>query len=277
MARLLPLLLLVGCGTKSIGLGLGAEHDARLVANLYTWPCASGGMTDSGATTPGIEWEGVFNYDVTLEYAPDALLDRGLPDSGCVEGLDLFARDAGAGGLDIPDAAPVWSNGEESGVMARHSPGFYGATVFNNEHSCQDAQDLLGEGTLLSDAGVFSGKHTPTPGVYESVTLTGDVSSTSGLEFGATVTAEWEASDWSDAWVQLRREDGGSLVESVTCRAEGNSFTVDKAVWALTSSAIRTDVTNLYVAVENSGTTQTDDGQYIEVITRAMHVAVVQD
>lgn len=277
MARILPFLLLLGCGTKNIGLGQGAERDARLVANLYTWPCSSGGGTDSGGTTTASEWEGVFNYGVTLEYAPDALVDRGLPDAGCVEGLDLFARDAGAGGLDIPDASPTWANGGESGAMARQSAGFYSATVFDNEHSCQDAQDLLGEGTLLSDAGAFSGKHTPTPGVYESATLSGDVSSESGLTFGATVTAEWVASDWTDAWVQVRREDGGSLVESVTCRADGTSFTVDDAVWSLMSSAIQTDVTNLYVAVENHGSTQTDDGQFIEVITRAMHVAVVQE
>lgn len=278
--RLLPfLLVLAGCNNKSVGLGAGSEPDARLVADLYTWPCSSGGYTDSGATTDEDVWEGVFNYRVSLEYAPDALVDRSLPASGCVAGNDLFATDAGPGALDIPDvSAPRWSNGEAGGAMERLSPGLYAATVLDNEHSCQEAQDLLGEGTLLSDAGSFSGARTPQPGVYESVTLSGDVSSESGLAFGATVEASWRASDWSAAWVQVRRENAGALVESVTCNVtDMDSFTIDDTVWSLMSSAIQTDVTNLYVAVQSNSTTMTEDGQQIDLITRAMHVAVVQE
>ncbi len=278
--HLLPLIVLsIGCNNKSVGLGAGSEADARLVADLYTWPCSSGGMTDSGATTTEDVWEGVFNYRVTFEYAPDALVDRSPPASGCVAGGDLFASDAGPGALDVPEIdAPAWSNGDVGGVLDRMSPGFYTATVLDNERSCQDAQALLGEGTLLSDSGSFSGARTPQPGVYESVTLTGDVDSTVGLTFGATVEASWAASDWNAAWVQIRRENDGALVESVTCNVtDVSSFTVDETVWSLMSSAIQTEVTNIYVAVQTDSTAMTEDGQQIDLVTRAMHVAVVQD
>ncbi len=271
--------LCVGCNNKSVGLGAGSEPDARLVADLYTWPCSSGGVSDSGGTTTEEFWEGVFNYRVTFEYAPDALVDRSLPASGCVAGGDLFASDAGPGALDIPDVdSPAWSNGEAGGALDRMSPGFYTATVLDNERSCQEAQDLLGEGTLLSDAGSFSGARTPQPGVYESVTLTGDVNSEVGLTFGATVEASWAASDWDVAWVQIRRENAGALVESVTCNVTDlDGFTVDDGVWSLMSSAIQTEVTNIYVAVESDSTAMTEDGQQIDLVTRAMHVAVIQD
>lgn len=280
MHRIFPIAcLIVGCKAGSVGLGKGSDPDARLVAELYTWPCSSGGTTDSGATTTEDIWEGVFNYRVSLEYAPDALADRSIPASGCVAGADLFARDAGAGATDIPGIGePSWANGDQGGPLNRQSPGFYAATVLDNEHSCQQARELLGEGTLLSDAGPFSGARSPQPGTYDSVTLSGEVSSVSGLEFGATVDASWDASDWDSAWVQVRRENAGALVESVTCNAgTASSFTIDDAVWSLMSSAIQTDVTNLYVAVQNTSSTETEDGQEIEVVTRAMHVAVVQD
>jgi hypothetical protein len=276
---LLP--VLAACTDSSIELGKGSAPDARFAADLYTWPCStSSTTTDSGGTTGTSDvWEGVFQYGVSLEYAPDALVDRGLPTTGCVSGLDVFARDAGSGGLDIPGApSPTWSNGDATGTLERQTPGFYYANVLDNERSCQESQELLGEGTLLSDAGSFSGARTPQPGTFESVTLTGDVNSNSGLEFGATVTADWDASGWTSSWVQVRRENDGALVESVTCNTTGStSFDVDDAVWSLMTSAIRTDVTNLYVAVENAGVSRTEDGQEIELITRAMHVAVVQD
>lgn len=254
------------CGDASVKLGQGEPADARFVADLYTWECNTGKA-----------YEGVFAYDVTLEYAPDALADRNLPESGCTAEAELFPVDAGSAGRDLPDATqPRWSNGELAGDIPRRAPGFYKQSVFAEQRTCQDAQELLGEGTLLSEAGDLSGALTPAPGEYAGVTLSGDFDDTTGIPFGATLQVEWEATHWDASWIQVRRELGGSVVQSVTCNTEGASaFTVDEAVWSLLSDAIEVDVTNLYVGVENRDEMETPDGERVEVTTRAMHVAVV--
>ena len=95
--------------------------------------------------------------------------------------------------------------------------------------------------------------------------------------FGSEITASWDAQGWDRSWVQIRREKDGALVESVTCAADGEDFTVDDDVWSLLSDALEVDVTNLYVAFEVDGGSNTTDGQEIVTKTRAMHVAVVQD
>lgn len=258
--------VLAACGDSSVKLGQGVPADARFVADLYTWECNT-----------GESYEGVFAYDVSLEYAPDALADRKLPESGCTAEAELFPEDAGAGGLDLPDATqPRWSNGELAGDIPRRAAGFYKQSVFAEQRTCQDAQDLLGEGTMLADAGDLSGALTPAPGEYDGVTLSGDFDDATGIPFGATLQVEWEATHWDASWIQVRRELGGSVVQAVTCNTEGASaFTVDETVWSLLSDAIDVDVTNLYVGVENRDEMETPDGELVEVTTRAMHVAVV--
>lgn len=271
---LLPLAL-VACADKSIGLGLGAEPDARLTADLRTWPCAS---TDTGGG-PSTQWEGVFAYDLSLEYAPDALTDHGFPETGCTVTADVFPTAAGDGGTDLPDVdEPAWSNGSMTGSMPHVSTGFYAKSVLANQHSCQEATDLLGEGTLLDSAGAFTGAQTPAPGEYTGVEVTGDVDPVTGIRFGADVSVAWTANGWNKSWVQVRREKGDQLLQAVTCNTTGStSFDIDSTVWSLLSDALEVDVTNLYVAVENEGETTMSDGQIIETTTRAMHVAVVQD
>lgn len=267
--------LLTGCGTKSVGLGLGEAPDARLTADLYTWPCQD---SDTGTSDVNV-WEGVFSYNLTLEYAPDGLVDRQFPTTGCSLTTDAFPVDAGSGGVDIPGVSePGWSNGDLYGTMPRTNPGFYYKPVFANQRSCQEASDLLGEGTLLTDAGTFTNARTPAPGLYEGVEITGKVDTQTGIQFGDTVTVEWRAKDWSQSWVQLRREKGGQVMQAVTCNTDGMSaFTVDDAVWSMMSDALEVDVTNLYVVVQNSAQETMPDGQIIETSTRAMHVAVVQE
>lgn len=268
-------LLAVGCKGKSVALGAGAEPDARLVADVYTWACE---QLDTG-TGEIRTWEGVFSYNVALEYAPDALVDRSLPASGCTETANIFATDAGSGGTDIPAApSPQWSNGDYGGVVQWQGPGFYYTSVFANQRSCQEAEDLLGSGTLLSDAGSLSGAITPAPGQGIDGELSGEIDKTTGIAFGAEVTATWDPTGWGESWVQVRREKSGVAVETVTCATTGQStFTVDDSVWSLMNPALEVDVTNLYVAVQNRDTQTMDDGQQVEVLTRSMHVAVVQD
>lgn len=268
-------LLLTACSGKNVGLGAGEAADARLTADLYTWPCQD---TDTGGGVLS-SWEGAFSYNLTLEYAPDALADRGFPASGCSLTADMFPTNAGAGAVNLSGVdEPGWSNGSLEGTMPHVSTGFYYKPVFANQRSCQEADDLLGEGTLLASAGALTGAQTPAPGAYEGVTVTGEVDANTGLAFGSTIEVSWEASHWSGSWIQVRREKGGEAVQTVTCNTTGSDgFTVDDAVWSMFSSALEVDVTNLYVAVENTGTTTLSDGQIVETSTRAMHVAVIQD
>ncbi|MDP2311800.1 MAG: hypothetical protein Q8P41_02775 [Pseudomonadota bacterium] len=272
MRLLFPLAILpfVACTDKSIPLGGGAPADARLYADIYTWECE-----DASAAL----YEGVFGYKLSLEYAPDALEDRDLPSSGCTRGLDIFPADAGSDGLDIPDVtSPDWATAESSGTLSRVTEGFYYDDVFDNRSSCTNVDELLSDGTALSNAGVFSGATAPVPGTLEDVELEGEVDEETGIPFGTEVTATWNASGWDSSWVQIRREKDGALVESVTCTTDGQeSFTVDDDVWSLLSDALEADVTNLYVAFQVDGGSTTSDGQEITTSTRAMHVAVVQD
>lgn len=261
---------LAACDPDKISLGTGAPPDARLFADVYTWECEDLYTYEL--------YEGVFAYDITLEYAPDNLRDRDLPASGCTSSLDLFPSDAGAGSVDIPDVTtPSWTTGEITGFLAHEGEGFYRDNVFDNVSSCTDAADLLQDGTTIGEAGVFSGASAPPPGDLTDITIEGEIDETTGIPFGAEVTASWDVAGWDRAWVQVRREKAGVLVESVTCAAEGDSYTLGNDAWSLLSDAIEVDVTNVYIAFEVDGTSTTSDGQEIVTSTRAMHVAVVQD
>jgi len=267
---LLSLSVLAACNDQKIDLGGGVPPDARLYADVYTWECED--------TQTEELYEGVFAYELSLEYAPDALADRDLPSSGCSRGLDLFPGDAGAGAVDIPDVtAPSWVTGEYEGTLSHEADGFYAADAFDNRASCIPADDLLSDGASLSDAGPFSGASAPRAGSLGNVVIEGEVDGEVGIPFGAQITASWDASGWDRSWVQVRREKDGGLIESVTCAASGDSYTLDDDAWSLLNDALEVDVTNLYVAFEAAGGSQTADGQEIVTYTRAMHVAVVQD
>lgn len=270
LLSLVPLLLAAACQDSKIGLGGGSPVDARLYADMYTWECQA---SDTGGVYD--EWEGVFAYNVSLEYAPDELRTRAVPSSGCSKGLDLFPTDAGGSGVSL-GTVPGWSNGDLSGTVSEEATGFYIDDVFNNRSGCSRTDELLGEGTLLSNAGSFSGARTPAPGSYTDVTVSSI--SESGLPYGEEVEVTWDAADWDTSWVQIRRENGDALVESVTCTTEGEtSYTIGEDVWSLFNSAVTAEYTNLYVAVERSDISETDDGQKIQTVSRAMHVGVIQD
>ncbi len=271
---LLPLALpLLACGNKSVGLGRGEGVDARLYADIYTWNCQ---QQDTGG---GVleEWQGVYAYNVTLEYAPDALVDRSVPETGCSDSLDIFPVDAGAGGHDLTTAPGWYNNADYSGTLSKDATGFYSANVFANAHSCVYPDDLMGDGTSISDADVFSGASTPAPGTVSSVDDGTDGTNT-GLTFGQDVSLSWEAAGWDESWVQIRREKGGELIQGLTCRTSGtSSFEIDASIWAQMSDALEVDYTNVYIGFGKYDSTITSGGQEIQTWTREMHTAVVQD
>lgn len=272
MKKLFPVLaLMVACDPQKIALGQGGDDDARLYADVYTWQCEERSGDEISY------YDGVYSYEVSLEYAPDSLVTRKLPTAGCTAGLDLFPDSAGSSGADIPDAgSPLWSNGDASGTLARETAGFYYDDVYGAVENCTYAEDLIGDGTALSDAGAFSGARTPQAGKLDDVSIS-NVDDSTGLTFGETVDVSWTSSGWDDAWIQVRAESGGELVDSVTCNTGGAaSYTVDDDVWSLLNTAIEPDVTNLFVTVQNSDTLTTEDGQKIEVVTRVVHAAVVR-
>lgn len=272
MKKLFPLLVLAtACDPQKIALGQGGDNDARLYADVYTWQCEERSGDEVSY------YDGVYSYEVALEYAPDDLVTRKLPSAGCTAGLDLFPDSAGSGGTVIPDAGnPLWANGDASGTLQMQSDGFYYDDVYGSVENCTYAEDLIGDGTALSDAGALSGARTPKAGKLDGVEIS-NVDDTTGLTFGETVDVSWTSSGWDDAWVQVRAESAGELVDSVTCNTGGASaYTVDDDVWSLLNTAIEPDVTNLFVTVQNSDTLTTEDGQKIEVVTRVVHAAVIR-
>jgi len=276
MRRLLLLVpVLAACETEKIELGQGGDDDARLFADAYTWACEDRTDPDN----PYI-YEGVYSYEVSLEYAPDSLVSRALPSSGCTKGLDLFPASAGAGGQNIPETGdPTWSNLNSSGdygfgELENQSPGFYFDDAFGNVDNCLFADEYIGEGTSITGAGVFSGARSPEAGQLADVEI-GGYDEAVGIVFGDTLEASWTPVGWDTGWVQIRREYSGELVESVTCAAPGNGYTVDDDVWSLMNEYIEADVTDLYIVVQNEKTVETEDGQKLHAYTRVVTAASV--
>lgn len=267
--------LLTGCTgcSGTLDLGAGPEADARLTSDIYTWECAD--------NETGDVYEGVFSFNVALEYAPDGLQDRALP-GGCVYGLSMFPDDAGAGGSDLPGLngdEPRWSTEESGGELAREAAGFYYQEVLSNVRSCQHSEDVLADGVMLEDAGALTGAQTPGSGEISWVDE--DIEDTDGdgnLSFGETVELDWDDEGWDEAWVQIRQERDGESWGTVTCDATGSDgFVVDEEVWSLLNGDLPVEYINLYAGFQNTDTLEMEDGQKIEVVTRGMHVLVVQD
>ena len=269
------LAVLAGCENGKIGLGQGPEADARLIADVFTWYCNT--TDDQGEILE--EWEGAFGYNVTFQNAPDALPDLPFPEEGCDEGVDMFPADAGAGGADM-DTAPSWYNSDElTGLITSRGAGYYREEVFANQRTCGYSEDVLGDGTELQDAGAFSGAKTPEPGTFDGVRLSGaEVNPQTGIPFGAQMDVEWDAGGWDQSFVQVRREQGGQAVQTATCNGgDTGTFEVGDNVWGLMSDVVEVDVTNIYVGVQSRDSVTTSDGLEIELITRMMHIAIVDD
>jgi hypothetical protein len=272
LAPCVPLCLLLACETSKISLGAGPSNDARLYSDIYTWQCED--------RTTGDVYEAVFDYHITLEYAPDQLQARSLPPSGCSKGLDLFPADAGEGAEDLPGVdEPSWRNDAASlsGSLPQLSEGYYYDDVYDNVSNCSDAEEFIAEGTSISDAASFSGAATPTPGRLGGVTFSPDPDTEAGFTEGEEYEISWENTGWDTSWVMIRRESSdGTLQDSLTCITEGDaSFTLDTSVWDQLSSTRVADVTNVYVALQNDSTQTAEDDQKIELYSRVITAAVV--
>jgi len=268
------LIALTGCKgcSGTIDLGKGPEADARLTSDLYTWECADNETGDI--------YEGVFSFDVALEYAPDGLQERGLP-GGCVYGLSMFPEDAGGSGADIPGLSsdPRWSTPDTSGKLRREAKGFYFHEVLSNVRSCQHSDELLYEGVELEDAEALTGAVTPPAGEIGWVdTDIDDTDEDGNLSFGETAELSWDQEGWDEAWVQIRQEREGEVWGTVTCNATGeDGFVIDEEVWGLLNGDLVVEYINVYVGFQNTDVLEMEDGQKVETVTRGMHVLVVQD
>jgi len=282
IARITPALALctlavVGCNrTGGADFGAGPDKDARFVADMYTWQCEEGGTNF---------YEGVYAFNVSLEVAPDALVPRSLPaPGGCSADLSMFGLDPNSVGEDIPEITdePRWETDADSGELEHLDVGYYYDEVFDNVHNCTTAQSLLAGGTHLLDAGAITSAVTPDPGDIEDVTLSvyGDDEgyTETGFTFGDEIDIDWDVEGWDETWIQIRRERELEAWETVTCNATGmDEFTLGSEVWDLMTEDLPVEVNNVYVAFQNTAVLTMEDGQKVEVATRAMHVAVVQD
>jgi hypothetical protein len=273
--------LLIGCniGKTSIGStaddtgsdeeGAGIDKDARLIADVFTWPCSNGTSL----------YPGVFAHLITMEYAPDGLRSLELPAAGeCTYGLDMFPSNAGEAAADLTSilGTPSWTNDNYSGNLDMMSTGFWTDDVLEDTHSCEEVDQRQQGGTAIEQAGVLSGAATPEPAEMPFVEYDGFDSL---LEWGDEAMASWDDDhEWSQVWVQIRREVDGEAWESVTCNATGAAdFVIDDAIWELFDEELSVDRNNIYIAFQNASTVETDSGLKIDVLTRSIDIAVVTD
>jgi hypothetical protein len=271
--------LLIGCniGKTQIGTtdtgeggeGSGSGKDARLIADVFTWQC----------TAAGDLYPGVFAHIVTMEYAPDGLRSLDLPAAGeCTYGLDMFPSNAGENAAELASVlgTPSWSNDNYSGSLELMSTGFWLDDVLEDTHSCEEVDQRLQGGTEVKKAGALSGAKTPDPAEMPLVEYDGFDSI---LAWGDEATASWDGDhEWSQVWVQIRREVDGEAWESVTCNATGSdSFTIDDTIWDLFDSKLNVDRNNIYIAFQNASTVETEAGMKVDVLTRSIDIAVVAD
>lgn len=276
--RLCSVIFLIACGSGKAVLDETSQSeegtdgrfmkDGRLIADVFTWECLSDGGT----------YPGVYAHKVSLEYAPDSLRNLDLPPPGeCKYGLDMFPSNAGEGGSNIDGitSQPEWETDYFDGELELLAQGFWYEDVLGNEHLCQEATDRLAGGTTLYDAGILSGIATPSPAELPDISYDGF---DTVIEFGDEISVSWEEHDWEQVWIQLRRESGQDVVESVTCNVtNSDSLTIDQDIWGLLDSDLNVEKNNLYVAFQRAETLETTDEQLIDVFTRVVDIAVIID
>ena len=269
-------LTLAGCskGDKS-GEGSGPERDARFVSDVYTWECSS---YDTGGKADDV-WQGAFAQRMYLQYAPDALatLDPPAPGS-CSYSLDMFPTGTVGGASLAGVTSPRWTTSSESAEMDELGTGFWMDDVSGNVHSCAEVGDVMGQGATLSQAGVLDGVATPAPEAVPDVVFDHPDGDSSTIEWGEEVTVSWDTEAWDTTWVQIRREREGEALETVTCNVTGdNEWTLSEDMWSLLDENLNIETNNLYVAFQRSSQEVTSDGLKVDVVTRAIAVAVVQE
>ena len=253
----------MACGNGTLKLGNGAETDARLTADVYTWACSA----------EEADWMGAFGFDVSLVYTPDNLSSRALPPvNTCELGISMFSLDTLEGGTDIPDAVePKWETQNTQGRLDRQLAGLYYDDVFKNVFSCDPVDTVIASGVELRNAGRLSGVSTPLAGNLYAVST--EPRTVGGLPFGEALSIEWDAEGWDESFVQIRRARSNALVETLTCNTTGASnLEIGADIWGQLDASIMADTNYLYVGFRNTDDMMSPDGQRAEVETRALHV-----
>lgn len=265
---LVALTPLFACG-GAIDVGQGAEKDARLTADLFTWDCA---QEDTGGGLE--EWMGVFAYEIGLEFVPDDLPEREVP-SGCSYGISMFAMDELTSGEDIPGLSnePRWRTDSDNGELLEVVQGVYLDEVFSNEFTCQRADDLIQSGVELYEAGALDGIITPEAGTIDDVTVEADYDTSTGIDFGTELTISWDATGWDGSFIQVRGVRNGIAMETLTCDTNGDdSYVIDDDIWEFLNEDLNVDTHKIYVGFYNEDEEETKDNLKVETLTRAMHV-----
>ncbi len=267
---------LSGCGKDSKGgEGSGPERDARFVSDVYTWECSA---YDTGGNADDV-WQGAFAQAMYLQYAPDALESLAPPAAGsCSYGIDMFPTGTTGGAGLSGVTAPRWTTTSDSGEMEEAGEGFWMDDVTGNVHSCSEVEDVLGSGATLSQSGVLDGIVTPQPAEVPNVSFDHPDGNDDTIDWGEEVTVSWDEGSWDQTWVQIRREREGEAWETVTCNVTGEtSWTMSEDMWSLLDANLNIETNNLYIAFENTSEETTSDGLKVDVMTRSISVAIVQE
>jgi hypothetical protein len=253
----------LGCAPGPSEEGSGPPPDARLISNIHTLGCRDGDY----------HFLGVSSEEISFEVAPDALEPLHLPEPGtCATGLDLFPVDAGpgAGNPDDLSAEVAWTASSSGGTLKRRSTGFWASYDAGTQLTCIGATEV--GAVELVDAGDYSGINTPSPPSNGAVVPS--ESADDGIEFGEPIEVAFEAPNWDQVWVQLRRVRNTEAWETLTCNVTGDtSFALDTEHWAEMTESLSVDENELLVVFETSRTETLDDGQEMETVTRSVSSA----
>lgn len=258
MRSLAVLMLLSACGSND---------NARMVTSLYTQTC----------DWSGSDWLGVERVTVGVEYAPESLPDRALPDGvgKCSTDVRLFLDESALeGGQSIPKVSdsPRWVASEEDGTLEVESLGLY----FDDKSpagGCKTPDELAGQGVQLDQAGVLDGATSPIPSKAGLVYLDGSRDGTwdKTLQFGQPIDLSWSAEGWDESFVQIRQLNGGTVREVLTCNTTGlTAFPVDGAVWGQTAN-MGAQTLEIIVGQRNIGASS-GKGEDLETVTQLVHV-----
>ena len=271
------LLFLFSCNIGKTILEDGvSQFDSRFVSQVFTWTCedyvedTATGVVDVSTVV------GTYGHELSFAYAPSSLEDL-LPKSGCVYGAEMFPSDAGSNGSSLENLQgfPQWSNSIDGGEL-QGAFGYWFVDAMTSEHSCDAPGSILQHPVSLTNANQFSNYSTETATYVPLVTFTGfeDV-----ISWNDEVTASWGSSgEWDRVWVEMQRTKDGDVYESIVCNVTGeNSFTLDEDFWGMLDGNLTVENQNLYVGFEKRTMENTVTSEWIELITRSVAIAVIQD
>lgn len=274
---IMMLIFLFSCNTGKVVLENGPEQfDARFISQVFTWPCEDYEEDTAGESVNIGTTVGTYGHELAFFYEPNSLEDL-LPASGCVYGAEMFPSSAGANGSSLEglQGFPQWSNTVNGGEL-QGAFGYWFVDAMTDEHTCDAPGSILQFPATLGNANQFSNVSTETATYVPMVTFTGfqDV-----IGFGDTVTADWGSNgEWDRVWVEMQRTKDGDVYESVVCNVSGQtSFTLDDDFWGLLDPNLPIEYQHLYVGMEKRKMEMTLTDEWIELVTRVVTVAVIQD